>query len=92
MLSSHSLFIDFFFFRKKFRFHFLYSCFSRSHFNHIFLVVTPVKSISDSPHYRIEMLTNDTLRAFGPAFKSEPIYQHSSAFGNMLLAKSICFC
>lgn len=39
----------------------------KSHFNHIFLVVSPVTSLSATPHYRVEMLTNDSLRAYGPA-------------------------
>lgn len=61
----------------------------KSHFNHIFLVVSPVKALSGTPHYRIEMLTNESLRPYGPKFKDPPIYRHSTAFGNMLLAKMI---
>jgi hypothetical protein len=61
----------------------------KSHFNHIFLVVSPVKALSGTPHYRIEMLTNESLRSYGPKFKDPPIYRHSTAFGNMLLAKMI---
>jgi RAP1 GTPase activating protein 1 len=61
----------------------------KSHFNHIFLVVTPVRAVSGAPHYRIEMLTNESLRPYGPKFKHPPIYRHSAAFGNMLLAKLI---
>ena len=51
--------------------------------------MTPVKSISRATHYRVEIMTNTSLREYGPVLKDPPVYMQSAALGNLLLAKMI---
>jgi len=61
----------------------------KSHFNMVFLVVTPVKARSGTTHYHVALASNDSIKAFGPALCDPPIYRKDARFREMVLAKLI---
>eukprot|EP00005_Dracoamoeba_jomungandri_P013712 CAMPEP_0174266098 /NCGR_PEP_ID=MMETSP0439-20130205/28907_1 /TAXON_ID=0 /ORGANISM="Stereomyxa ramosa, Strain Chinc5" /LENGTH=378 /DNA_ID=CAMNT_0015352865 /DNA_START=1794 /DNA_END=2930 /DNA_ORIENTATION=+ len=60
----------------------------KSHFNHVFLVVSPV-TVDSRPCYRVKVLCGEGVPPFGPPLPEDRLFKRDSFFRTWLLTKAI---